>query len=133
MSGHSVTPLQVAGGCYLLCRNGSTVLAMAGDQWVLLQLPQPQARPVCFALLHQFRRHLLLQAHRRRCPILHITPLRPPPHNAPLLLLAGRGWLFRVYSEEWQLFRQSREELTLVETYATRPAAAACSERLKLP
>lgn len=46
---------------------------------------------------------------------------------------SGRGWLFRVYPEDWQLYRQSRDELTLVETYPKRPTPAWCSERLKLP
>ena len=46
---------------------------------------------------------------------------------------AGRGWLFRVYPEEWQLFRQTRDDLVLVETYADRPTAASCTERLKRP
>jgi hypothetical protein len=46
---------------------------------------------------------------------------------------AGRGWLFRVYPEPWQLYRQTREELELVETYETRPKAADCTERLKRP
>ena len=44
---------------------------------------------------------------------------------------AGRGWLFRVYPEPWQLYRQTREELTLVETFVNRPPAAECTERLK--
>ena len=48
---------------------------------------------------------------------------------------AGRGWLFRVYPEPWQLFRQTRtqEELERVETYETRPTPAACVERLQQP
>ena len=47
---------------------------------------------------------------------------------------AGRGWLFRVYGEDWQLFRQTRDDsLELVESYDERPTAAACSERLKRP
>ena len=46
---------------------------------------------------------------------------------------AGRGWLFRVYGEPWQLHRQSREDLTLIETYDERPTPAECVERLKQP
>jgi len=46
---------------------------------------------------------------------------------------AGRGWLFRVYPEPWQLYRQTREGLELVDTYGTRPTAQACVDRLKLP
>ena len=29
---------------------------------------------------------------------------------------SGRGWLFRVYPEDWQLYRQTREDIELVET-----------------
>ncbi|KAL1496080.1 hypothetical protein AB1Y20_014707 [Prymnesium parvum] len=46
---------------------------------------------------------------------------------------SGRGWLFRVYPEPWQLYRQTREELVIVDTYEERPTLAACSERLRLP
>ena len=46
---------------------------------------------------------------------------------------AGRGWLFRVYGEPWQLHRQSKEGLTLVETYEERPTPQVCVDRLKLP
>ena len=46
---------------------------------------------------------------------------------------AGRGWLFRVYGEPWQLWRQTRDDLELVETYDERPTAQACVDRLKLP
>jgi hypothetical protein len=44
---------------------------------------------------------------------------------------SGRGWLFRSFPEEWQLHRQTKEGLELVETYAERPTAASCVERLK--
>ena len=46
---------------------------------------------------------------------------------------SGRGWLFRVYPEPWQLYRQTRTDLELVETFDERPALAACTERLKRP
>lgn len=46
---------------------------------------------------------------------------------------SGRGWLFRVYPEPWQLYRQTREDLELVETYETRPKLADCTERLRRP
>ena len=46
---------------------------------------------------------------------------------------SGRGWLFRVYGEPWQLFRQTREDLELAETYEARPTPAECVERLKRP
>ena len=46
---------------------------------------------------------------------------------------SGRGWLFRVYPEDWQLFRQTKEDLELVETYAQRPSPQAAVDRLKLP
>lgn len=47
--------------------------------------------------------------------------------------LSGSGWLFRVYPEPWQLFRQTREELVLLETYEARPALAGLTERLRRP
>ena len=46
---------------------------------------------------------------------------------------SGRGWLFRVYSEPWQLFRLTREDIELLETYDTRPSAQKCVDRLKQP
>jgi len=46
---------------------------------------------------------------------------------------SGRGWLFRVYNEPWQLFRQTREDIELVECYDDRPSPQACVDRLKLP
>jgi len=46
---------------------------------------------------------------------------------------SGRGWLFRVYPEPWQLYRQTRSDLQLVETFDERPTLAACTERLKRP
>ena len=46
---------------------------------------------------------------------------------------SGRGWLFRVYPEPWQLYRQTRTDLELVETYEERPTLASCTERLRLP
>ena len=46
---------------------------------------------------------------------------------------AGRGWLFRVYPEQWCLFRQTREDIELVETYDERPTPQTCVDRLKLP
>ena len=46
---------------------------------------------------------------------------------------SGRGWLFRVYPEPWQLYRQTRDDLVLLETYEERPTLQACADRLKLP
>mmetsp|Transcript_44814 Transcript_44814/g.117555 ORF Transcript_44814/g.117555 Transcript_44814/m.117555 type:complete len:300 (+) Transcript_44814:3-902(+) len=46
---------------------------------------------------------------------------------------SGRGWLFRVYGEPWQLFRQTKDELELVEAYDERPSPQACVDRLKAP
>ena len=46
---------------------------------------------------------------------------------------AGRGWLFRVYPEAWQLHRQTREDLELVEAFPERPTPQQCVDRLKLP
>ena len=46
---------------------------------------------------------------------------------------SGRGWLFRVYGEDWQLFRQTKEDLELVETFAKRPTPQQCVDRLKQP
>ena len=46
---------------------------------------------------------------------------------------SGRGWLFRSYPEDWCLYRQTREDIELVETYAKRPTPQACVDRLKLP
>jgi len=46
---------------------------------------------------------------------------------------SGRGWLFRVYPEDWQLHRQTRDGLVLVETYAERPTPQVAVDRLKLP
>ena len=45
---------------------------------------------------------------------------------------SGRGWLFRVYGEPWQLFRQTREDLELAETYEARPTPAECVEADKV-
>ena len=44
---------------------------------------------------------------------------------------AGRGWLFRVYPEPWQLFLQTRDDLVLIETYDERPTPQTCVDRLK--
>ena len=46
---------------------------------------------------------------------------------------SGRGWLFRVYPEPWQLHRQTRDSLELVEVYDKRPTAQECVDRLKRP
>ena len=46
---------------------------------------------------------------------------------------SGRGWLFRVYPEPWQLYRTTREDIELVETYDERPTPQACVDRLKMP
>lgn len=46
---------------------------------------------------------------------------------------SGRGWLFRVYGEDWQCHRQTREGLELIETYSERPTLQACVDRLKMP
>ena len=46
---------------------------------------------------------------------------------------SGRGWLFRVYPEDWQLYRQTPDGLTCIETYAERPTPQQCVDRLKLP
>lgn len=47
--------------------------------------------------------------------------------------LSGRGFLFRVYPEPWQLVRQTKTELVTIETYETRPSLRACVERLSKP
>ena len=46
---------------------------------------------------------------------------------------SGRGWLYRVYPEQWQLYRQTRDDLELVETYEDRPSLQTCADRLKRP
>ena len=46
---------------------------------------------------------------------------------------SGRGWLYRVYPEAWSLYRQTKEDLVLVESYAERPTPQQCVDRLKLP
>ena len=46
---------------------------------------------------------------------------------------SGRGWLFRVYPEDWQLYRQTREDLVCIETYDERPTPQQCVDRLKVP
>ena len=46
---------------------------------------------------------------------------------------SGRGWLYRVYPEPWQLFRTTREDLELVETYDERPTPQQAVDRLKAP
>jgi hypothetical protein len=46
---------------------------------------------------------------------------------------SGRGWLYRIYPEPWQLHRQTREGMELVETYEERPTLQTCAERLKRP
>jgi len=46
---------------------------------------------------------------------------------------SGRGYLFRVYGEDWQLFRQTSEDLVLCETYSARPTPQTCVDRLKMP
>ena len=51
----------------------------------------------------------------------------------PLAEKGRSGWLWRVYPEPWQLHRQSREDLALIETYEERPTPQMCVDRLKLP
>ena len=46
---------------------------------------------------------------------------------------SGRGWLFRVYGEDWQLYRQTKESLVLCDQYSDRPSPQMCVDRLKLP
>ena len=45
---------------------------------------------------------------------------------------SGRGWLFRVYGEAWQLYRQTKEDLVICETYSLRPSPQLCVDRLKM-
>ena len=45
---------------------------------------------------------------------------------------SGRGWLFRVYGEAWQLYRQMKEDLVICETYSLRPTPQTCVDRLKM-
>ena len=45
--------------------------------------------------------------------------------------LSGVGWLYRVYPEPWQLARQTKEDLTVIETYESRPEFAIAMQRLK--
>eukprot|EP00965_Chrysotila_dentata_P208761 6184887-Pleurochrysis_carterae.AAC.2 len=45
--------------------------------------------------------------------------------------LGGIGWLFRVYPEPWQLVRQQRDDLQLIETFERRPMLGDAVARLR--
>ena len=55
-------------------------------------------------------------------PVLYLKPLG-----------SGRGWLYRVYPEAWQCYRQTRDAMELVEVYDERPTLQECVDRLMRP
>lgn len=43
----------------------------------------------------------------------------------------GKGWLYRVYPEPWQLYKELRTELKLIKTFTKRPTLVQCSRLIR--